>query len=193
MTTVSTRKRLLLRQLNPETDVPLLKSMEIGPAYWEQEVEEFIHEKAAQHEIKGNCSTTLGFDPESMRLVGFLAAATKPLEVDPEFIRIFEISNKRRPMNPVHAAFVTAFGVERRFQNLKYGHELFASFLESLRIGFQRPRFVYLEVYEHSPAAKLYEVEWKFRRLGVTPQEEAEPDRRLRLALDRYQRPKGKP
>src|SRR5712692_9635395 len=121
MTTVSTRKRLLLRQLNPETDLPLLKAMEIGPEYWEQEVEEFIRDTASTYEIKGNASTTLGVEADTKQLIGFMATGYRPLEVSDEFRRIFEISNKRLPMSPVDAGFIKAFGVDRRFQNQGYG------------------------------------------------------------------------
>jgi ribosomal protein S18 acetylase RimI-like enzyme len=192
LASVGVGERLRSRPLDPANDPALLSTVEIGSKPWEREVEIFLRTKAVVHEEKGNCGTTLFLLQDEERVVGFISTSQIKLDIDPEFKQTFEITNKKAPMDPVDAVYFVAIGVDSRFrgQGLYYGSEIHAAFIGSLVRGMVRPRFVFLKVWEDSPAVTLYE-RWGYRRLGVESENRfGEQIGRVKMALDRFHRPK---
>jgi len=173
----------------------LLSLVQIGSKPHEQEVEIFLRTRAVIHEEKGNCSTNLFLPQDREIVIGFLSSSHIPLKVDKDLRETWKISNKKLPMDPVQAAYIVAFGVDERYRGHGegYGKEIHAAFIRSLTQSMVRPRFVFLKVWDDSPAVRLYE-NLGYRRLGATDAPELE-DRfgvqvgRLKMVLDRFQVP----
>lgn len=185
-------QRLYWRRLDPRTDAALLRGVEIGTSPSEQEVEYRIRETAVEHDKKGNCSTSLFFLPGDDRVVGFLSAGINKLAMNRELRDLFKISSRNLPIS-FDAAFIVAMGVDARFRgnHEHYGSEIHSLFIDSLKNGMLRPRFVYLEVWEDNPAVETYKW-WRYKELP--PAEKPllrghEKIRRLQMALDRFQEP----
>jgi ribosomal protein S18 acetylase RimI-like enzyme len=161
---VQLQPRLRARALT-KADRGFLTIVEFGPEPWSLEVERHLRKNAESYEARGICSTTLFSRPDEEQIVGFYSTRTHRLTADAEFLKRFEISNRQAPFDAFDACYLTAFGVDIKFQRQGYSPEIHLALIQSLVSGAVRPFFVFLKVWADNPAVGLYE-RWRYRRIG---------------------------
>jgi ribosomal protein S18 acetylase RimI-like enzyme len=174
------------RLLSPIEDAAWLSLVEIGSSPWEREVEMFLRSEALLRQEHGDCNTSLYLPVDDDRIVGFMSIAAGELTVDAEFRHAIGLSSRKSPRSPVGAAYIVAIGTDIRHRNQGYATQMHADLIESMSASPLAPRFVFLQVWEDSPAVRLYE-RWGYRWLSTTKR-----DRygisvgRHKMVLDRF-------
>ncbi len=174
------------RPLSPDDDASWLSLFEVGPEPWAQEVERFLRSEAIVRQEHGDCKTTVFLLPDKEQLVGFLSVTSKDLDVDPAFRKIFGFSSRKSPRSPVGAIYLCAIGTDVRHRGKNYATEMHEALVESVTSSMLSPRFVLLQVWEDSPAVRLY-LRWGYRVLSTTPYDrDGTQVGKHKMVLDRF-------
>lgn len=158
---------LQLRALSLNDDPHWLNLLQIGEEPWEREVEVFFRTEALIRQRRGDCNTTLFLLDNEDIIAGFMSVTADSLRADPDLKDLFGFSSRKTPRTPVGAAYLCAIGTDIRHRNKGYGTAMHTALIESLTLSMLSPRFVFLQVWEDSPAVRLYE-RWGYRILSTT-------------------------
>jgi ribosomal protein S18 acetylase RimI-like enzyme len=182
--------RLEPRPVTPE-DQPYLDAFHVGEQnWWEPPVTNFLRGEVWPARQVGYRTTlfSLAGRPE---IVGFACVGASQLELTHRVRRLFVI-DRNVVYDSVPAVHLYIGGVRHDLHDQGFGTEIYAQILESIDASLFGPRFIWLEVWDDSPASGLYK-RWGFDELRRATETgpDGKPRHMVTLVHDRYRRIEG--
>ncbi len=148
---------------------------------------EFIRREAWGAQQRGYNNTTLFSYPGESDVIAFITAAAAMLELSDGVGEALGFRGRYAPRrDQVPAVVIPWFGVAEVHQGNTLGFEVHTQLLENIRDSMAASRFIWLEVWEGSPALEFYE-DAGYIQIGTSSDIAPDGHARslLKLALDR--------